>query len=83
MARILQGSCQTICLVQRQIPGTTLHLLNQSPRMGPRNLNFEPTLQVILMHTKIRDPPWKGLNVQGSTHRMAKIQYHLLVTGPP
>ena len=57
VAQILQGSCQTICLVQRQIPGTTLHLLNQSPRMGPRNLNFEPTLQVILMHTKIRDPP--------------------------
>lgn len=56
------------CVFKMQISGTTLNLLNLSLSMGPRSLNFKPTLQEILMHTKIWEPPWKGLEVEGYTH---------------
>lgn len=39
--------------VQSQISGSTLHLWNQPLRMGPTNLNCEPTLRVILMQNGI------------------------------
>lgn len=39
--------------VQSHISESTLHLRNQPLRMGPTNLNCEPTLRVILMQNGI------------------------------